>query len=76
MEGTHTFTLDDSLKVGLLPEGRNRLLIHPSPQDYGGAYVLISQDDDFSVVHEYVRKILIGEITEYEATASARSGNR
>ncbi|MDO8573641.1 MAG: LCP family protein [Candidatus Daviesbacteria bacterium] len=55
------FVLDDSL------------LIHPPSSDYGGAYVLVSQDDDFSIVQEYVRKVLTGEITEYEATASART---
>ncbi|MEK7616604.1 MAG: LCP family protein [Patescibacteria group bacterium] len=75
IEGTNTFTLDDSLKTGILPEGRDRLLIHPDSNDYGGAYVLISQDDDFSIVHEYVRKILNGEITAHEATTSARSGD-
>lgn len=75
LEETNTFTIDDSLKKGLLSEGRDRLLIHPSPADYGGAYVLITQDDDFSTIHDYVRKILLGEITAYEATASARTGN-
>lgn len=73
LEGTSTFTLDDSLKTGLLAEGRNQLLIHPPARDYGGAYVLISQDDDFSIIHEYVKKILSGTITEYEATTSART---
>lgn len=75
LDQTHTFTLDDSLKTGLLPEGRNRLLIHPPAQDYGGAYVLISQDDDFSIIHNYVKKILLGQISEYEATSSARERN-
>lgn len=74
LEQTSTFTLDDSLKTGLLSDGRDRLLIHPPAKDYGGAYVVISEDDDFSIVHEYVKKILSGEITEYEATSSARSG--
>lgn len=72
---THSFVLDDSPKAGL-PEGRNSLLINPPRSDYGGAYILISQDDDFIVVQEYVRKILKGEITEYDATASARTGNK
>lgn len=76
LEETNTFTIDDSLKKGLLSEGRDRLLIHPSPADYGGAYVLITQDDDFSTIHDYVRKILLGEITAYEATTSARSGSK
>lgn len=71
LEQTSSFILDNSPKIGL-PNNRTSLLIHPPSQDYGGAYVLISQDDDFSIVQEYVRKILIGEITEYEATASAR----
>ncbi len=75
LEETHNFTLDDSLKTGLLSDGRNRLLIHPPVQDYGGAYVLISQDDDFSIIHNYVKKILSGEITEYDATSSARASN-
>lgn len=57
----HNFVIDDSL------------LMHPPASDYGGAYVLVSQDDDFSLVQGYVKKILEGVITEYEATASARS---
>lgn len=71
LELVRSFTLDDSPKAGL-SEGKTSLLIQPPVQDYGGAYVLVSLDDDFSTVHEYVRKILSGEITEYEATASAR----
>lgn len=75
LDQTHTFTLDDSPKIGLLPEGRDRLLVHPAASDYGGAYVLISQDDDFSIIHNYVKKILSGQISEYEATSSARASN-
>ena len=71
LEKTYNFVLDDSPKPDL-PNGRNSLLIHPSALDYGGAYVLISEDDDFSIVQEYVRKVLAGEITEDEATAAAR----
>lgn len=67
-----SFVLDDSPRNGL-PDGRESLFIHPPAQDYGGAYVLISEDDDFSYVQGYVRKILSGEITEYDATASART---
>lgn len=63
LDKTFNFVLDDSL------------LIHPPASDYGGAYVLISQDDDFSTIQGYVRKVLIGEITEYEATAAARTRN-
>lgn len=72
LEKTSNFVLDDSSKVGL-PDGRKSLLTHPPASDYGGAYVLISQDDDFSFVQGYVRKIIAGEITEYDATASARA---
>ena len=71
MSNMHNFVLDDSPKNNL-PNNRTSLLIHPKALEYGGAYVLISQDDDFSIVQGYVRKILTGEITEYEATAAAR----
>lgn len=74
LDKTHSFVLDDSPKINL-PDNRTSLLIHPPAADYGGAYVLISQDDDFSIVQEYVKKILTGEITEYEATAAARPRN-
>ncbi len=71
---THTFSLDDSLKSGL-PDSRSSLLINPPSSDYGGVYVLISQDDDFAIISGYIKKLLTGEITDYEATASARTGN-
>lgn len=74
VDKTHSFVLDDSPRIGL-PNSRISLLANPPRGDYGGAYVLISQDDDFSIVQGYVRKILGGEITEYDATASARPGN-
>lgn len=65
LDKTHNFILSDS-----------NLLIHPPASDYGGAYVLISEDDDFSKVQGYVRKILKGEISDYEATTSARPGHK
>lgn len=71
LDKIQSFVLDDSPRNGL-PDGRKSLFIHPLASDYGGAYVLISEDDDFSIVAGYVRKILNGEITEYDATASAR----
>lgn len=70
----HSFVIDDSPQSGL-PDGRTSLLVNPPRGDYGGAYVLVSQDDDFSFVQGYVRKILQGEITEYDATASARTSD-
>ena len=75
LEATHNFTFDDSKHINL-PDGKTSLLIHPLPSDYGGAYVLISEDDDFSTFQGYVRKILKGEISDYEATASARPSNK
>lgn len=71
LDKTYNFVLDDSAKSGL-PAGRTSLLIHPLASDYEGAYILISQDDDFSIIQGYVRKILTGEITEDEATHTAR----
>lgn len=73
LENTQSFVLDDSLKKDL-PGGRKSLLVRPDGSDYGGAYVLISQDDDFSIISGYVKKILTGEIQD-EATSSAWSGN-
>lgn len=72
MDKTHTIVINDAPVTGL-PDGRKSLLIHPSATDYGGAYVLISEDDDFSTVQNYVRKITSGETNE--ATSSARTGN-
>jgi anionic cell wall polymer biosynthesis LytR-Cps2A-Psr (LCP) family protein len=72
MDKTYNFVLDDSQKSGL-PNNMTSLLIHPPASQYSGAYVLISQDDDFSTVQGYVKKVLTGEITEYEATASSRN---
>ena len=69
-----TLVVDDSAKMGL-PDGRKSLLVHPLASDYGGAYVLISQDDDFSSIQSYVRKVLAGEIKENESSGSARTGN-
>lgn len=69
---THTFVLDDSPKAGL-PNGRTSLLTHPLRNEYGGAYVLVSLDDDFSLIQGYIKKILLGEITDYESSASART---
>lgn len=58
------FVLDDS-----------NLLVRPKAQDFGGAYVLVPKTSDYNLIHEYVKKVLSGEINTNEATASARSGN-
>ena len=68
---THSIILDDSKKEGL-PEGRKSLLINPPPSDYGGAYVLISQDDDFTIIHDYIRKVLKEDQKKYESSSAAR----
>ena len=69
----HNFALNDSPKKNL-PEGRASLLKHPPASDYGGTYVLVSEDDDFSIIHDYVKKVLSGEL-DYESSASARTSN-
>ncbi len=74
MDQTVTLSLDDSKRTGL-SNNRTSLLIHPNSADYGGAFVLISQDDDFSTIQTYVRKVLTEEIKLDDASSSARSGN-
>ncbi|MBI2040156.1 LCP family protein [Candidatus Microgenomates bacterium] len=71
---TYSITLDDSKRAGLA-EGRTSLLVQPSPSDYGGAYVLISQDDDFSIIHKFIQDVLKKDEEEHEATSSARTGS-
>lgn len=61
LKKTYSIVLDDSV------------LFHPSSSDYG-AYVLISQDDDFSKVHDYVKKRLEEDIKN-ESSSSARGRN-
>lgn len=70
LKTTRSIVLDDSKKEGL-PQERKSLLYHPPASDYGGAYVLISQDDDFTIVHQYIEKVF-EEDQKNEATSSAR----
>lgn len=61
---TYSIILDDSV------------LFNPSPADYGGAYVLVSQDDDFSTIHEYIIRVFSEDEKAYEqeqASSSART---
>jgi len=51
------------------------VLYHPQASDYGGAYVLISRDDNFESLQQYVRTELLKLINENEASPSARTGN-
>lgn len=64
--------LDDSPRTGL-PNGKSSLLYHPAASEYGGAYVLVSQDDNFESLQQYVRKIL-AQTEDNEASAAARAG--
>lgn len=70
---SRTIILDNSQIEGL-PEGRSRLLINPPPKDYGGSYVLISEDDDFSLIHNYIKKMLEEDKID-EDSSSPRPGN-
>lgn len=49
------------------------LLINPPPSDYGGAWVLVPRGGNFDKVHEFISKVLNGEINE--ATSAARTGD-
>ena len=71
---TSDLVLDDSPKTNL-PNGEKSLLFHAPASDYGGAYVLISQDDNFETVQQYVRTVLSESAKKNEATPSTRSGN-
>lgn len=72
LKQTFSIVLDDSKRKGL-PEGRKSLLIHPSISEYG-AYVLISQDDDFTIIHNYIKSVF-KEDARIESTSSARTRN-
>lgn len=60
LDDTKTLVLDDSL------------LYHPSAADYGGAYVLISQDDDFSTIQGYIKDVFLKD----EANSSTRPSSK
>ncbi len=72
IEGTKTIVLDDS-PIGGLSNNRKSLLVQPSAGDYGGAYVLISQDDDFSIIQEYIREVFL---KDEQASTSARPSSK
>lgn len=74
LKTTHSIVLDDSRRANL-PPGRLSLLVHPPALEYSGAYVLISEDDDFATIQEYIRGVLSGQIKDEEATTSARGSN-
>lgn len=67
LDSTHSLVIDDST--------HKDLLVNPPYQDYGGAYVLIPKGGNFDKIHQYVSKILKGEVGDEEASTSARSSN-
>ncbi len=50
------------------------LLIHPPTGDYGGAWVLVPRSGNFNDTHQFVNKVLRGEV-ESVASGSARPSN-
>lgn len=72
LEDTIPITIDDSKKEGL-PDNRKSLLVHPVASSYGGSYVLISEDDDFSIIHQYIERLFISD-EQNESSTSARTG--
>ncbi len=72
LEQTYSIALDNSQRVGL-PDGRRSLLVQPPAANYNGAYVLISEDDDFSIIHEYIESTMEVNEGDHEATTSART---
>lgn len=49
------------------------LLIHPPLDDYGGAWVLVPQNNNFNAIQRYVRDVLEGEVESNESSGSART---
>lgn len=64
---SHNFVLSNT--------GKNALLTTPPLQEYGGSWILIPKSGNFNEIKEFIKKVLNGEVTEYEASASARTGN-
>jgi polyisoprenyl-teichoic acid--peptidoglycan teichoic acid transferase len=58
----------------VLATSKEPLLINPSPSDYGGAWVLVPRGGSYDMIHDFVQKVLNGEVTD-EASASARTSN-
>lgn len=66
LEGTASFVISNS--------GKDPLLMNPPVGEYG-AWVLIPQDETYGEIQSYVQKIIKGEMSENEATSSARTRN-
>lgn len=61
MEGTENLVIDTS--------GKNPLLVTPNPSSYGGAWVLIPQRNDFSIIQKYIQDSLSNRIEEASNSA-------
>lgn len=61
--GTRSYVIDFN--------GKNPLLIHPNPLDYGGAWVLIPPNNDFTNIKKFMDDIVSGRLSE--ASTSAKS---
>jgi len=59
----------------VLATSKESLLINPPPGDYGGSWVLIPKSGNFNDIHKHVDQVLNGEVTENNASDSARTGN-
>lgn len=65
--------------------GGDTLLVHPVSGDYGGSWVLVPKNNDFTIVQNYIKDIINGEVVTNknepnaktkESSSSARSGER
>lgn len=52
----------ESIVLGDLKKDNRQLLIVPPAVDYGGAFVLIPAENDFSILQEYLKQILIYQL--------------
>ncbi|MBI2600629.1 LCP family protein [Candidatus Daviesbacteria bacterium] len=65
----------DNSENSKLPGEKFSVLVQPRASDYGGAYVLVPRTGRYDIIHEFVNKILSGELNRYEATTAARVSN-
>lgn len=70
-----TKRLENTLSFVIDSNGPSPLLVNPPRVDFGGAWVLLPKGGSFNEVHQFVKKILAGEIKENEASSSSRTSN-
>lgn len=59
----------------VLGDGQENLFFNPPSSDYGGAWVLVPKDRSLKEIHQYVKRILSGEVKS-EGSPAAWSSNR